>query len=466
MIDIVEIQIVEQGPAGPAGLYPKAQWDAGLVPYVRATVLSHNGGVWLALRDTSIEPSAAAPDDWAAWLNLGNVATLDGTGKVPAGQLPAIAITDTFAAGSQAEMLALAAQKGDIAVRSDLNKSFVLATDDPSALANWKELLTPPDAILSVAGLTGAIGASALKSALAVSAGEVSGLGAAATLNVGSGLSSGGGNLSANVTNVAGRTGAVTLAQADISGLTTTDAPQFAGLQLSTDLFLKRDAANTLALRNGTNAQRSKWFNTYTDASNGEWFDIDWVTTAGTLTLGTRKNGTGADRPLKFVMGGTAVLDIDTSFGVYAHPNAYLGWTARARMNSLIDGEVAFYNSNSTTMAGLKRKEVRATKTANYALLVSENGTIFDNAGAIGAVDFALPVSNGFMPGQLFSFTVAAAQTLRIVAATGCTIYYGSTASSVAGSISCATIGAHIEIYALDATTWIVKNFTGTWTVA
>ena len=45
------------------------------------------------------------------------------------------------------------------------------------------------------------------------------GLAALAVLGVGSGLTSGGGNLSANVTSVAGRTGAVTLAAGDVSGL-------------------------------------------------------------------------------------------------------------------------------------------------------------------------------------------------------------------------------------------------------
>ena len=54
-------------------------------------------------------------------------------------------------------MLALSAQKGDIAIRSDLNKSFVLQTTPASTLANWKELLTPTDAVLSVNSKTGAV---------------------------------------------------------------------------------------------------------------------------------------------------------------------------------------------------------------------------------------------------------------------------------------------------------------------
>ncbi len=266
------IRIATQGPAGPAGLYPHAHWDSGSVPYARSSVLAHSGGVWLALRDNSVEPSSSVPDDWASWLDFSGFATLGDDGKIPASELPAIAITDTFAAASQAAMLVLAAQKGDIAIRSDLSRSFVLAADDGSVLANWKELLTPTDTVLSVAGRTGAVtlaasdisglAASATTdttnasnltsgtlsnsrlSGVALAANDLSdlanaatarsnlGLGALATLNVGSGLASGGGNLSANVTSVAGRTGAVSLAQADIAGLTTASAVAFSSLAL------------------------------------------------------------------------------------------------------------------------------------------------------------------------------------------------------------------------------------------
>ena len=85
------------------------------------------------------------------------VASLDASGKVPASELPAIAITDVFTVASQAAMLALTAERGDLAVRSDLNKSFALAAEPASTLANWVELRTPTDAVLSVAGKTGAV---------------------------------------------------------------------------------------------------------------------------------------------------------------------------------------------------------------------------------------------------------------------------------------------------------------------
>ncbi len=79
------------------------------------------------------------------------------SGIVPSQYLPAIAITDTFVVANQTSMLALDAQTGDVAVRSDLNKSFILKGSSPSVLANWQELLTPTDSVLSVNGATGSV---------------------------------------------------------------------------------------------------------------------------------------------------------------------------------------------------------------------------------------------------------------------------------------------------------------------
>ena len=88
---------------------------------------------------------------------VSGIASLDSSGKIPTGQLPAIAISDTFVVSSQSAMLALTAEVGDVAVRTDQNKSYILKTAGASTLANWQELLTPTDSVLSVDGNTGAI---------------------------------------------------------------------------------------------------------------------------------------------------------------------------------------------------------------------------------------------------------------------------------------------------------------------
>jgi hypothetical protein len=59
------------------------------------------------------------------------------------------------------------------------------------------------------------------------------------------------------------------------------------------DLALARDAANTLAQRNGTNAQTYRLYNTYTDASNYERTSI--TRDSSGLVIDAQKGGTGAD---------------------------------------------------------------------------------------------------------------------------------------------------------------------------
>jgi hypothetical protein len=87
----------------------------------------------------------------------GGVASLDGSGLIPQAQLPLTAVTSVQVVASQAAMLALTAEVGDIAVRTDVNKTFILKTAGATVLANWQEMLTPTDSVLSVDGNTGAV---------------------------------------------------------------------------------------------------------------------------------------------------------------------------------------------------------------------------------------------------------------------------------------------------------------------
>jgi hypothetical protein len=82
------------------------------------------------------------------------IASLDSAGKVPTSQLPAVAIAETYVVNSQAAMLALPSDVGEIAIRTDVSKSFILTASPASTLGNWQELLTS-DAVTSVDGQTG-----------------------------------------------------------------------------------------------------------------------------------------------------------------------------------------------------------------------------------------------------------------------------------------------------------------------
>ncbi len=79
----------------------------------------------------------------------------------------------------------------------------------------------------------------------------------------------------------------------------------------ATDLILARDAANTLAQRNGTNAQAFRVYNTYTDASN---FERVQLYTSGTFGgVGWTHNGTGSARNFQ-VSGNQLVLQTGASY--------------------------------------------------------------------------------------------------------------------------------------------------------
>ena len=88
----------------------------------------------------------------------GNVPVLDSNGKLNTSVLPALAITDTFTAASQAAMLALSAQKGDICVRTDTNEVYILTVDGgASTLSNWTQINVPSGGVTSVNTKTGVV---------------------------------------------------------------------------------------------------------------------------------------------------------------------------------------------------------------------------------------------------------------------------------------------------------------------
>jgi hypothetical protein len=101
------------------------------------------------------------------------VASLDADGKLPTAQIPDVTITNTFVVSTQAAMLALTAQTGDVAVRTDVNKTFILTATPASTLGNWQELLTPTDSVISVDGQTGAVNLSSTYATVANAANKL-----------------------------------------------------------------------------------------------------------------------------------------------------------------------------------------------------------------------------------------------------------------------------------------------------
>lgn len=85
----------------------------------------------------------------------------------------------------------------------------------------------------------------------------------------------------------------------DYTGATiqgTSGALMFGATVTTPDTYLRRDAANTLALRNSTNAQTFNIYNTYTDASNYERLGISW--SGNVISIKPVAAGTGTVREL------------------------------------------------------------------------------------------------------------------------------------------------------------------------
>lgn len=81
---------------------------------------------------------------------------------------------------------------------------------------------------------------------------------------------------------------------------------------LSNDAYLSMGSASNLIVRyetggnhwfqrNGANAQRASWANTYTGATNYSAFSVDWQTDANVALVGTRTAATGTGRELRLV---------------------------------------------------------------------------------------------------------------------------------------------------------------------
>jgi hypothetical protein len=98
------------------------------------------------------------------------------------------------------------------------------------------------------------------------------------------------------------------------------------------------------------------------------------------------------------------------------------------------------------------------SKTANYTALLSDNNSIFDNTGAIGAVAITLPaIQNGL----IYGIRVIANQNMSIVSAEGTNIVAlnNAGASSLAFSTGSQLIGGGVTLYSNAAgTLWIAQN--------
>ena len=155
--------------------------------------------------------------------------------------------------------------------------------------------------------------------------------------------------------------------------------PSGSTLNWNGDVFLNRDAANTLALYNGTAQQLFYTYGTRTDASNYRRA-VFTMTTAGDLQLLSEGLGTGATgNSFSLKLNGGNAFTITSGFTttftgqVQANNTSKLGWNARTVMSAPADGDVLIQNNAATSFG---KMQLGGTTTAFPA--IKRNGTGID----------------------------------------------------------------------------------------
>ena len=192
---------------------------------------------------------------------------------------------------------------------------------------------------------------------------------------------------------------------------------------------LTRDAAHTLAQRNGTNAQAFRVYNMYTDASNYERAGVKW---AGNIaTIGTENGGTGVARNFyinsaggiivlqsqgfdkAFITGSsfqpTAIGGLDLGDATHSWKRLYMDYTntatvgavtinkAAGRVNIAAAGTSVVVTNSLVTAASNVIVQLKTTDaTAKSATVIEAAGsfTITLNAAATGQVAIGFTVIN------------------------------------------------------------------------
>lgn len=169
--------------------------------------------------------------------------------------------------------------------------------------------------------------------------------------------------------------------------------------------------------------------------------------------------GPGHTGGLVFTMAGAPTVDNDGTAGY--HVSDRIVDTTNGRIYLCVD------NSTGAAQWVAGGRERNRNLTSNTTLLASESGTHITNLGASAHVTVTLPQSPP--AGTRFSFTLLAAQQLRIQPGAAGAIYgaFGSGAyAKLSDNKYCVAdaIGEQIELIADGNGDWISRGDEGTWT--
>jgi hypothetical protein len=163
------------GTGAKAIYYRNAAISAGYLAANRVYSFVYDGTQWELIGDVNVDTTYSAMSvaegtaatatnsrvmraDYLKQIIQAHAVSVGDDGKIDPLLIPQQAITDVFEASSDAEMIALsAAHAGDVCIRSDVSKTYILKAAPYSTLGNWVQLPIPQDLVLSVNSKTGAV---------------------------------------------------------------------------------------------------------------------------------------------------------------------------------------------------------------------------------------------------------------------------------------------------------------------
>lgn len=102
-------------------------------------------------------------------------------------------------------------------------------------------------------------------------------------------------------------------------------------------------------------------------------------------------------------------------------------------------------------------------RTSETGVLTSDDrGQGFTNTGADSLVGFDLPNAAA---GLEYTFIVDDTDGIKIIATNSATINISGNITAVDGNISSVTVGSTVTVLAINSTTWIVTNESGSWSI-
>lgn len=311
------------------------------------------------------------------------IAPLDGSSKIPNTYLPSIALTDVFVVISEAAQLALTAEEGDVAVRTDLNKSYIQNGGTSGTMSDWQELVTPTDSVLSVNGGTGAVTV-----AITGTANEIS-------VSGGTGLTP-----TVSIPN------AVTFTGKTITGGT------YVSPQINTSLNLNYGVASTVVYLDGSKNLVSLENGSGVLTNNGSGV-LSWTTPSSGITVGTTTITSGTSNRILYQSAGgvvtqkanftmdavaTGVLDIPVGLAItglnvlkVANDGISMGWGTTGIVQSPTQcsswyGYLAGFSVTGTYNTFLGTNAGRGVGAGAFNICIGATNTVIQPSGVSGII--------------------------------------------------------------------------------